>query len=141
MSLKLDLVKLVFTLRLQHDVTDPFALFGIRPYFEEAFRAVAQCRGDSGRCSGGDSCSYHRTFSQALSADAGAIKRYQKPSLPFVFQVPVLSPPHHAGATVELGLVLAGTAINLLADYVAAVETMCAGYDFRKVIARVPGPG
>ena len=31
MSLNLDLVKLVFTLRLQHDATDPFVFFGIRP--------------------------------------------------------------------------------------------------------------
>ena len=45
----------------------------------------------------GDNCAFHRTFSQELSADPSAVKRFQKPSLPFVFHLPVL-PPHPQGA-------------------------------------------
>jgi hypothetical protein len=50
------------------------------------------------------------------------VKRFQKPSLPFVFDLPVLSPVPNRGETVTLGLVLAGSAVIHLPLYLAALR-------------------
>lgn len=120
----LNLVRLIFTLELEEDVADSYALFGMRPHFEESFRRAAGCGGVSGICGRGDDCPCRQTFSQDLSADPAALKRFQKPSLPFVFQIPLLPPSPNEGRTVELGLVLAGSALNFVSVYVAALEGM-----------------
>ena len=46
----LNFIRLIATLRLEADVPDRYALFGMRPYFEEAFRQAADCRDSSGHC-------------------------------------------------------------------------------------------
>lgn len=93
----------------------------------ESFRLVAGCtEPECGPCRI-DDCPYEQTFSQSLSSDPAALKRYQKPSLPFVFDVPVLPPAPHRGKTVELGLTIAGSAINYVNEYIAAMGVMLHG--------------
>jgi hypothetical protein len=113
--------KLIFTLILAENISDRHALFRIRDDFMSAFRE-AVCRRENGCevCSERDGCSYHSTFSQAVSEDRTAVKRHQKPSLPFVFDFPLLPVPPNKGKEIEIGLVLAGTAINHVHDYITA---------------------
>ena len=120
----LNFVRLIFTLRLERNKEDRFFLFGIRPFFEDAFLQSAGCPGNVGLPSGPCQCPYHQTFSQFLSTDPAAVKRYQKPSLPFVFQIPVLPPFPNRDRSLELELVLTGKAINYLSVYVNAVTLM-----------------
>jgi hypothetical protein len=129
-----NLIELVFTLQLEKNVADRFALFDLKPHFEAAFMQVAHCADSTfGQCARGDQCPYHQTFSQPLSADPTALKRYQKPSLPFVFQIPILPPLPNQGYSVELGLILAGSAVNFVADYIAATELMLLSPAFRRI--------
>jgi len=156
----LNFVQLIVTLRLEADISDRYALFAMKPYFEEAFRQAACCGGGLiGPCTSENGCPYHLTFSQPLSADPAALKRYQKPSLPFVFQLQLLPEPPNEGDTVELGLVLTGSAVNLVTDYLAALEGMLripafrrrftaalikvesAGYDRCRTLVMTPGKG
>jgi CRISPR-associated endoribonuclease Cas6 len=117
-SMDLNFVRLIFTLRLEQDIDDRFALFGVKPFFEEAFLQTARCAGISASLC---RCPFHQTFSQSLSVDPAALKKYQKPSLPFIFQIPVLPVVPNRGSTVELGLVLTGSALNYLTEYLTAV--------------------
>ncbi len=131
-SVDLNLVRLIVTLRLEDDIADRYALFGTRPHFEEAFRRTAGCGRSAADCTRGDGCAYHETFSQALTADPAALRRYQKPSLPFVFSFPLLPDPPNGGDTVEVGLLLAGSATKFVSDYIAALEEMLAISGFRR---------
>lgn len=118
-------VRLIFTLRLEMNISDPYALFRIKTDFNSAFREAVCGRAHACEdCSERDVCSYHATFSQAVSEDATAVKRHQKPSLPFVFDFPLLPAPPNSGKEIEIGLVIAGTAINYVNDYVAAMCLM-----------------
>src|SRR6266702_3192033 len=156
----LNFVQLIFTLRLEADISDRYALFAMKPYFEQSFRQAAGCGGGlTDPCTRENGCPYHLTFSQPLSADPAALKRYQKPSLPFVFQLPLRPEPPNEGDTVELGLVLTGSAVNLVTGYIAALEGMLrspafrgrftaalikvesAGYGGTRTLIRAPGKG
>jgi CRISPR/Cas system endoribonuclease Cas6 (RAMP superfamily) len=123
-SMDLNFVRLTFTLHLEQDGEDPYALFGIKPFFEETLLQTSCCTYKAGLSLAPCQCPYHQTFSQSLSTDPAALRRYQKPSLPFIFQIPVLPPLPNRGSTVELGLVLTGRAIVLLSEYVNAVTLM-----------------
>ncbi len=114
--------KLIFTVRLERDIADSFALFGIKNNFMNAFRE-AVCTGNRlcEQCRLSDSCSFSLTFSQNISEDSAAVKRHQKPSLPFVFHLPLLPAAPNEGHEVEIGLVLAGSAINHVKDYFTAM--------------------
>ncbi len=129
--------KLLFTLRLNADFPDPYALFGIREEFMEAFRATV-CRNDGHCevCGTNEDCPYHITFSQALADDKDAVKRHQKPPLPFVFDFPLLPSPPNRGCEIEIGLTLAGNSINYVAQYVAAVRTL---FSMRSMGRKVSG--
>lgn len=132
----LNLIHLVFTLKLEADTADRYALFGLRPYFTESFREGSGCGSASDKhCTRGDECLFHQTFSQHLSADPAALRRYQKPSLPFVFRIPVLPSTPNRGSVVELGLVLAGSAMNFVTYYIAALEGVLQRSDFRRRMA------
>jgi CRISPR-associated endoribonuclease Cas6 len=121
----LNLVRLIFTLNLEADCVDSHVLFGLKPYFMEAFRVTAGCvQPDSELSLRRCDCLYHRMVSQHLSAEPAALKRYQKPSYPFVFDIPEIPPPPNAGRTVELGLTLAGMAANHTEEFIATVQGM-----------------
>lgn len=117
-------VKLFFTIRLNKDIADRYALFGIRNDFREIFRRVA-CSNESCPATCADSaCSYHYTFSQQISEEQTAVKRHQKPSLPFVFDLPILPASPNEGEEVQIGLVIAGSAINFVRDYIQTVRLL-----------------
>jgi CRISPR-associated endoribonuclease Cas6 len=123
----LNLVRLVFTLQIEEDCADPYVLFGLKPSYLAAFRHAAGCKQPvCSQCTRARECTYHRIFSQFLSAEPAALKRYQKPSFPFVFDIPVLPPLPNAGHTVELGLTLAGIAVNHIDEQLAAILGMLA---------------
>ena len=65
------------------------ALSGNR--FAELYKTMtcefSDCECD--RCSHQDSCSWHALFGQKLSVDTAALKRHQKPPLPFIFSFPM----------------------------------------------------
>ncbi len=114
--------KLLFTLRLDIDSPDPFALYALRKDFMQVFRMNVCCKdGLCETCLGKNRCSYHNTFSQALSGDPDAVKRHQKPPLPFAFDLPLLSAVPNKGQELEIGLTLAGSALNYLEDYIHSV--------------------
>ena len=130
----LNFVRMVFTLKLEKECIDPYALYHLRPHFQEAFRqAVNCCQPQCVRCSKGETCPYHLTFAQHLSVDPTAVRRYQKPSLPFLFDIPVLPEPPNRGCTVELLLTITGPAINHLTVYIEAMERMLSSAGLRRL--------
>jgi len=115
--------KLIVTLRADAEIGDPYTLFSLKSDFDQSFRK-ATCHAD-GRCESCRStsgCTYHATFARELTSDPAALKRHQKPSLPFVFQPPVLPVSCVKGTEVELGLVLFGSATHYLAVYWEALQ-------------------
>jgi hypothetical protein len=57
------------------------------------------------------SCAWNLVFGQKLSTDPSALKRFQKPSLPFIFTFPSRHLPDKP-TEIECGLVVIGTAIQ-----------------------------
>lgn len=114
--------RLVCTLRLTADSRAPDPLLRLKGIFSDEFRAACGCR--EGACPGcrDGSCPWHRTFARELSTDPAALKRFQKPSLPFVFHLPPVPPPLRRGTDLPLGLVLAGTAVAYLPLYLTALR-------------------
>lgn len=65
-------------------------------------------------CPGQGACNWNLVFGQKLTSDPSALKRYQKPPLPFMFSFPTL---HDLAAGItdfECGLVVVGQAISSL---------------------------
>lgn len=131
--------KLIFTLKLNADTPDPFVLYSIRGDFMQVFHsAVCRQKSQCGVCPEHAGCSYHNTFSQALADDPTALRRHQKPPLPFVFDLPILPPLPNNGQELEIGLTLAGSAINFIEDYIAAVRLLFSpGNPGRKVCGTI----
>jgi len=67
-----------------------------------------------GSCSRRDSCPWNLVFGQNLSSDPSALKRFQKPPLPFTFTFPSPSDPANSASEIECGLVVIGHAIPCL---------------------------
>jgi len=110
--------KLVFTLRLESESRDPYALFSLKSCFREAFReTVCRSHGECSCCSEQRGCPFQAVFGQDLSADPDALKRHQKPPLPFLFHIPLLPGTGSAETELELGLVIIGTAMNYLPEF------------------------
>ena len=126
----LNFVRLVFTLKLETDCADSLALFGLKPFFLEALRQAAGCSQEP--CAREGDCAYHHLTSQELSLDPAALKRFQKPAYPFVFDVPVIPPLPNAGSTVELGVTLAGTAVVHVDAMTAAISGLLTASPLRQ---------
>jgi len=123
--MEFNFLKLVFTLNLADDINSPYFLFGIRTDFAEIFRRTTGCdRACCVKCSQYADCPYQQVFSQAMHSDPSAIKRFQKPPLPFVFDPPLLPPVPNRGGRCEIGLTLAGLAVNHVAYFLEAVYFM-----------------
>ena len=116
--MEFNFARLVITLRLETDIDDPLALFGLRSLFAEAFRRVSGCQGTHDL---DYPCPYCRDFSQGMSIDPVAVRRYQKPPLPFAFYLPLLPQLPNRGATVEVALTLVGSAVHHAAVYLDAL--------------------
>ena len=67
-----------------------------------------------GNCSLQDSCAWNIVFGQNLYADPSALKRFQKPPLPFMFTFPPVLDPAGRSTEVECGLMVIGQAIPCL---------------------------
>ncbi len=65
-------------------------------------------------CSGQETCGWHYVFGQKLTSDPTALKRHQKPPLPFVLSFPVLDRSSETNADIEFGLVVIGPALSQL---------------------------
>ncbi|HTP66915.1 MAG TPA: CRISPR system precrRNA processing endoribonuclease RAMP protein Cas6 [Geobacteraceae bacterium] len=131
----LNFVRLIFTLKLEADSADPYALFDLKPHFMESLLQAVNCgRLQCVPCKKRDDCPYHMSFSQSLSADPAALRRYQKPSLPFVFDITLLPPVPNSGSLVELGLTIAGLAVNHPREYIAAAEGMLQSPGLRRKV-------
>lgn len=111
-----NLVNLAITVRAD----DPVQLCLCLPLLGNEYAAA--CRKNScswpervcDNCSRQEVCAWNLVFGQRLSSDPSAVRRFQKPALPFVFTFP--SPQDLADRTTEIecGLVLIGRAIPCL---------------------------
>lgn len=110
--------RLRFTLRLEEPTSARFALFALKDIFPKVFRAVI-CTGQKNcsACTSHEMCPRCLAFSQRLANDPAAVKRHQKPSLPFVFHVPVLPEYCQVGDMVSCDLILIGRAVTHAAAY------------------------
>lgn len=94
--------------------TDQQLLSFIRRRFSASFRAESVCLGTP--------AAYDRNFSQSLSNDPSAVRRFQKPPLPFAFKIarPGVNADVDSGR--ELVLSVAGAAVNDIDCYLGAVK-------------------
>lgn len=118
-------VDLRLSLRLDTDLDNPYALFGLKGGFEKTFRKMtgcflAECHG----CAQTPDCAGHHAFGRTLATDPAALRRYQKPSVPFILSPPVLPDLPNCGSVVEMGLVLLGGAADHLSLYVRALRSL-----------------
>jgi len=113
-------------LTLEHPGTrlPPHALFAIRQLFPAAFRRAVGCLTKDGDCNGGPGCPCRTIFDQKLTSDPSALRRYQKPPLPFAFRIPLLTGNSLRGTLVDLSLVITGGAISHLDLFLAAVREL-----------------
>lgn len=114
---------LLFTLEQSRPAANPYALFGLKKLFPAAFRKMNRCADGNGECSAGADCPCRLTFAQELSADPSAVRRYQKPPLPFAFQMPLPAGPDRNEE--ELGLVIVGAATRYPELYIKSVQHLC----------------
>jgi hypothetical protein len=124
--MELNLVHLIFSLTLDGYTEDRFALFSLRRGFPAALKRVTcgrliHCEA----CRDTADCGWFPLFGQPLSTDPDAVKRHQKPPLPFVFSLPLLSDgPLHC-SDVEVGLTLVGNAVAHAGSFVVAMRDVC----------------
>lgn len=105
--------KLIFRVTLA-GTSDRYLLFSFRRFFRDEFMRTCD--------EWGEQLTYEQLFGQALSPDPAAVRRFQKPPLPFVFDFPVLASPHASGNDVDIALMLAGSAVNSLSLFIASVR-------------------
>jgi len=123
-------------LRLGTDTYDPYLLYRVRDGFKGAFRRVVGCAdGECGRCGRNEECPYRIVFGQQLSSDPEAVKKHQKPPLPFAFTFPVFPGAPNAGLDFEIRLTLVGNATRFVAAFVAAIDLLFARKSERDELA------
>jgi CRISPR/Cas system endoribonuclease Cas6 (RAMP superfamily) len=138
LPVEFNFLNLVFTLRLEADIADPYLLFGMRADFADIFQQVGGCsRTNCEACPHTPACPYHLVFSQAISPDPSAVRRFQKPPLPFVFDLPLLPTAPNRGRTIEMGLTLAGPAANHVGSFLEAVRIMFGRWQARRQVVAV----
>jgi hypothetical protein len=85
--------------------------------FADACRNISNCHWSErvcDSCSRQDSCAWNLVFGQKLSSDPSALKRFQKPPLPFMFTFPSRHDLTDRATEIECGLVVIGHAIPYL---------------------------
>lgn len=116
------LVHLIIT--LEHtggELPSPW-LSSLKRLFPVAFRRAAGCADAVGECGGGPDCSCRTIFAQRLTSDQLARRRYQKPPLPFAFQIQEVEKREKVSR--ELGLVLFGEATSHLETFLRSLELL-----------------
>lgn len=121
--MEIPLVQLIFTLEIPAKGPSQDIPAQLKKLFPRAFRRATGCIDSTGECGAGPDCPCRATFGQALTPDPLALRRYQKPPLPFAFQLAPLSP---GKGKLELSLNIAGDAANHVALYVAALRILFA---------------
>lgn len=140
--MELHYARLLFGFKLRTDVPVPHAFFVNRSDFETAFRGALSCRrGDCNGCRSGGGCPFPATFGQEIPADPEAVKRHQKPPLPFVFTFPVLPAVPNRGALLELSLCLIGNAVQHVAVHLQAVRLLIEAKQGELVRVEAESPG
>jgi hypothetical protein len=95
---------------------DRFALYKIKNSFVDVFlEASIRLR---------DQNAFKDVFGQSLSTDPTALRRFQKPPLPFAFHIPVLSGNNDKKLTTTLSLSIAGSALNHVPIFLSAVKNV-----------------
>lgn len=140
--MELHYARLWFSFTLKDDVADSYAFFATRAEFEDAFRRALSCRrGDCTGCAALSRCAFTATFGQQIAKDPEAVRRHQKPPLPFVFRFPVLPSLPNAGAGCELSLTLIGSAVQHFPIYLAAVRFLIEGKRGGVTAVQAESPG
>lgn len=140
--MELHYVRLFFSFVLNADLADRYALFACRPDFEHAFRRALSCRRlDCAGCLSARNCPYPANFGQAIAQDPEAVRRHQKPPLPFVFRFPELPPVPNRGARLECALTLFGCAAQDALSYIAAVRLLLEGMQAKVLSVEAESPG
>lgn len=142
--MELHYARLLFTFTLTSDLPDPHAFFVVRAEFESAFRSSLACRrSDCAGCVPAAPCPFPATFGQQIAEDPEAVRRHQKPPLPFIFQFPVLPPSPNRGTNHQLALHLVGSAVQHVSSYLCAVRVLVESRKGRvlRVEAEAPGGG
>jgi hypothetical protein len=109
-------VNLAITVRANDAVSLKNYLPILGKEFAEACRSLS-CRWpdrECDSCSAQDVCNWFFVFGQKLSPDPAALKRHQKPPLPFVFSFSWLDFPAEAHNDIVIGLIVVGRAIQQL---------------------------
>lgn len=97
-------------------------LHQLKSRFASAFREVNGCLGRDGGCRIGSDCACNAVFGQTLATDPFALRRFQKPPLPFAFRVTPESLKSRNPYETELQLAIVGDAISYLEPFVKAVQ-------------------
>jgi len=142
--LEFDYVRIHIGFTLDEDIEDPYCLYACRTAFETAFRRALSCRrADCTGCPQAGTCPYTEVFGQHLAQDPEAVKRHQKPPLPFVFRFPYLLPVPNGGSSFACSLTLFGNVAKHVAYFVAAVGLLLEGMQatLDKVELEAPGGG
>lgn len=114
--MEFNLVEIVITVQSDNVVGLQRCLSTLGREFSEVTRGVV-CRWLSRNCdscSVRENCNWHLVFGQKLTADPSALKRHQKPPLPFIFSFPVLESTAEKLDLLDCGLVMVGRAIHHL---------------------------
>jgi hypothetical protein len=139
---ELHYVKIFFTFSLDEDLDDPYLLYASRSGFDAAFRRALSCRRpECAGCATLGNCPYPANFAQRIAGDPDAVKRHQKPPLPFVFQFPSLLPLPNGGASFECSLTLFGSAVQHLSYFLSAVRLLLEGIQASLVRVEAECPG
>ncbi|HEX9079867.1 MAG TPA: CRISPR system precrRNA processing endoribonuclease RAMP protein Cas6 [Desulfuromonadaceae bacterium] len=119
-----NLVNLKITIRSADPGLLTLRLAGQGGGLAEACRSVACPRPATpcGRCPEQAGCSWHAVFGQELSTDPAALKRHQKPPLPFVLSFALYSGAGAPSRPLECGLVVIGRAISSLEMLLGGLE-------------------
>ncbi len=118
-------IRIRITIFLKGNSSDPYAFFGIKGMaLQDAVRQAIHCSCSSCDYCKKKECPFSVGFSQTLSTDPAALRRYQKPSLPFVFDVPVLPPAPNKGSLCYVFLTLVGSAVLHCPVYLTALRIL-----------------
>jgi hypothetical protein len=117
------LVHLVVSLEHTGNTLQTGALFSLKKLFPLIFRRATGCSGADGNCTRDKDCPCVATFSQELAVDPSALRRFQKPPLPFAFTLPPPSE-RRKGDRVELRLTVVGTAVSYLDIYLQSLRLL-----------------
>jgi hypothetical protein len=74
-----------------------------------------------------ETCGWHLVFGQKLTSDPAALKRHQKPPLPFVFSFPIVELFSENQKNIVCGLVVVGPAIQYLEMLLSGFAELLSG--------------